>query len=484
MAAAAFGGRWRANAAPTSEGNAMDRVETGEMAATRDRAFCELLGRELMCALGCTEPIAVAYAAALARAVLGCEPTSIEVGCSGNIIKNVKSVTVPNSGGMRGVEAAAVLGAVGGNPTGALEVLADITPDGLARTHELLDAAGYCAVSLIEGVPNLYIEVRATSAGHTAEVAISEHHTNVVRCTLDGAACDRACPAASAGAKAGQGCSGSCAHAGAPSVKPEQGSAVERVEGLSLEAIVDFAESGDIGAARDILQRQIELNDAISHEGLVGVWGAEVGRTLMATRGDDVACRARARAAAGSDARMGGCSLPVVIVCGSGNQGITCCLPVLTYAEELGVTGERLLRAQALSDLVAIHVKSYIGALSAFCGVVCAAAGAGAAITWMSDGTREQIGATVVNTLGNVGGIVCDGAKASCAAKISAAVDAAILGHDMAMAGRGFKPGEGLVLDSAEDTIASMGYVGRVGMGPTDVEILNIMIGKTDPVGC
>ena len=157
---------------------------------------------------------------------------------------------------------------------------------------------------------------------------------------------------------------------------------------------------------------------------------------------------------------------------------------MLTYAEELGVTGERLLRAQALSDLVAIHVKSYIGALSAFCGVVCAAAGAGAAITWMRGGTREQIGATVVNTLGNVGGIVCDGAKASCAAKISAAVDAAILGHDMAMAGRGFKPGEGLVLDSAEDTIASMGYVGRVGMGPTDVEILNIMIGKTDPVGC
>lgn len=463
----------------------MDRVETGEMsAAARDRAFCALLERELVCALGCTEPIAVAYASALARAVLGCEPASIEVGCSGNIIKNVKSVAVPNSGGMRGVEAAAVLGAVGGNPAEALEVLAGITSEEVERAHELLESAGFCTVSLIEGVPNLYIEVRAMAAGHVAEVAIAEHHTNVVRCTRDGAAFDRICPAASKAATAGPACSGSCAHATAAPSRPEWESAAERIAGLSLESIVDFAESGGVGGARSILQRQIELNDAISREGLAGTWGAEVGRTLMATRGDDVACRARARAAAGSDARMGGCALPVVIVCGSGNQGITCCLPVLAYAEKLGVAGERLLRAQALSNLVAIHVKSYIGALSAFCGVVCAAAGAGAAITWMSGGTREQIGATIVNTLGNVGGIVCDGAKASCAAKISAAVDAAILGHDMAMAGRGFKPGEGLVLDSAEDTIASMGYVGRVGMGPTDIEILNIMIGKTDPVGC
>ena len=181
---------------------------------------------------------------------------------------------------------------------------------------------------------------------------------------------------------------------------------------------------------------------------------------------------------------MSGCALPVVIVCGSGNQGITCALPVITYAEALGADRERLLRAVALADLVAIHTKSYIGALSAFCGVVCAACGAGAAITWMSGGSREQIGATVVNTLGNVGGIVCDGAKASCAAKISAAVDAAILGHDMAMAGRGFRAGEGLVQETVEDTIASMGYVGRVGMKDTDVEILNIMIGKTDVEAC
>ena len=181
---------------------------------------------------------------------------------------------------------------------------------------------------------------------------------------------------------------------------------------------------------------------------------------------------------------MNGCAMPVVIVCGSGNQGITTCLPVVEYASKLGVSHDRLLRALALSDLVAIHVKRHIGALSAFCGVVCAACGAGAAITWMSGGTPEQVGATIVNALGNVGGIVCDGAKASCAAKISAAVDAAILGSSMAMAGRGFQAGEGLVQETVEETIASMGYVGRVGMASTDVEILNIMLGKTDVGGC
>ena len=445
----------------------------------RDRRLCDLLNRELICALGCTEPIAVAYAAALARDVLGTEPEALTVRCSGNIIKNVKSVTVPNSGGMRGVEAAAVLGAVGGNAAVALEVLEGVDDAARARATELLSRPDYCDVTLAEGVPNLYIEVIAQAAGHTADVAIAKHHTNVVRCTLDGAPYAAGCPRAHL---AGIVCDGKCP-------ADHTGSAKEALPACdapstSLDAIFDFVEHGDITDARAALQRQIELNAAISQEGLDNPWGAEVGRTLLATRGDDVSTRARARAAAGSDARMSGCALPVAIVCGSGNQGITACLPVLTYAEELGVTGDRLLRALALSDLVAIHVKSYVGALSAFCGVVCAACGAGAAIAWMGGGTREQVGATIVNTLGNVGGIVCDGAKASCAAKISAAVDAAILARDMAMAGRGFKAGEGLVQDTVEETIASMGYVGRVGMKPTDVEILNIMIGKTDIEAC
>lgn len=449
-------------------------------AQQRDGALCELLNGELICALGCTEPIAVAYAAALARLVLGCEPESLKVGCSGNIIKNVKSVTVPNSDGMRGVEAAAVLGAVGGNPAAALEVLETVTDADRARARELLSSQGYCGVELVEGVPNLYIEVRAEALGHVSEVAISEHHTNVVRCTRDGVPATQLCPAARGGDVV-DACSGTCALMAAVSQPDAEPAPVSRpLGGLSLDAILDFVESGDISLAREALERQLDLNRDISDEGLRNAWGAEVGRTLLATRGDDVACRARARAAAGSDARMSGCALPVAIVCGSGNQGITCAMPVLTYAEELGIDRDRTVRALALADLVAIHTKSYIGALSAFCGVVCAACGAGAAIAWMRGGTREQIGATVVNTLGNVGGIVCDGAKASCAAKISAAVDAAILGCDMALANRGFRAGEGVVQDTVEETIAAMGYVGRVGMKDTDVEILNIMIGKTE----
>lgn len=447
----------------------------------RDAALGDLLNGELICALGCTEPIALAYAAALARLVLGCEPEKLTVGCSGNIIKNVKSVTVPNSGGMRGVEAAAVLGAVGGDASAALETLEGVTNADIVRTRELLAREGYTDISLIEGVPNLYIEVRAEALGHAAEVAISEHHTNVVRCTRDGVPAIQLCPAARAERDVEDACSGTCALMSAVSVQEaaEDVSQAAPVPGLSLDVILDYAESGDISRARASLERQLALNAAISAEGLENAWGAEVGRTLLATRGDDLACRARARAAAGSDARMSGCALPVAIVCGSGNQGITCALPVLTYAEELGIEGERLTRALALADLVAIHTKSYIGALSAFCGVVCAACGAGAAICWMRGGTREQIGATVVNTLGNVGGIVCDGAKASCAAKISAAVDAAILGCDMVLADRGFRAGEGIVQDTVEETIASMGYVGRVGMKDTDVEILKIMTGET-----
>nr|WP_229056440.1 L-serine ammonia-lyase, iron-sulfur-dependent, subunit alpha [Collinsella sp. D33t1_170424_A12] len=445
--------------------------------------MCELLDGELICALGCTEPIAVAYAAALARLVLGCEPEAMRVGCSGNIIKNVKSVTVPNSGGMRGVEAAAVLGAVGGNAAAALEVLEGVDDAHRARTVELLGSDGYCEVSLVEGVPNLYIDVRAEALGHVAEVAISEHHTNVVRCTRDGVPANQLCPAARGG-EVEDACSGTCALLNAAGPAAAEPSHARPVEGMSLDMIMDFVESGDIEGARAALERQLELNRAISDEGLRNSWGAEVGRTLLATRGDDVACRARARAAAGSDARMSGCALPVAIVCGSGNQGITCALPVLTYGEQLGVPHDRLVRAVALADLVAIHTKSYIGALSAFCGVVCAACGAGAAICWMRGGTREQIGATIVNTLGNVGGIVCDGAKASCAAKISAAVDAAILGCDMALEGRGFRAGEGVVQDTVEETIAAMGYVGRVGMKDTDVEILKIMTGETEVAAC
>ena len=292
----------------------------------RDLALGELLNSELICALGCTEPIALAYAAALARLVLGCEPEQLAVGCSGNIIKNVKSVTVPNSGGMRGVEAAAVLGAVGGNAAAALETLEGVTDADIAHTRELLGREGYVSVSLVEGVPNLYIEVRAEALSHVAEVAISEHHTNVVRCTRDGVPANQLCPAARAGADVEDACSGTCALMSAVTAQEaarEEGADAAQaapVLGLSLDMILDYIEDGDVSHARASLERQSELNAAISAEGLENAWGAEVGRTLLATRGDDIACRARARAAAGSDARMSGCALPVAIVCGSGNQ--------------------------------------------------------------------------------------------------------------------------------------------------------------------
>ena len=425
-------------------------------------SFRAILEQELVCALGCTEPIAVAFASALAARTLGCEPAHLRVGCSGNIIKNVKSVTVPNSGGMKGVEAAAVLGAVGGDAESSLEVLENVTDKDIARAHELLSLPGYCDVALVEDVPNLYIDVLVETPGsESARVVLEDHHTNVVLVQKNG----------------------ETLQSGSTYDKDETGAEIDR-SCLSVARIVEFAENGELGSAVPLLERQLELNDAISREGLARPWGAEVGRTLMESRPDDVALRARARAAAGSDARMSGCSMPVVINSGSGNQGITASMPVLEYAQTWGVGHDRLLRALAISDLTAVHLKSYIGSLSAFCGVVCAAAGAGAAICWMAGGTLEQIGGAIVNTLGKVGGIVCDGAKASCAAKISAAVDAATLGYEMAMAGRGFRAGEGLVQDTVEETIASMGYVGRVGMKDTDVEILNIMIGKTDVAGC
>ncbi len=422
-------------------------------------AHVAILHEELVSALGCTEPIAVAYASALARKTLGTEPESLAVQCSGNIIKNVKSVTVPNSGGMRGIQAAATLGAVGGDPTVALEVLQAVGEDDIARTHALLADPAYCDVELAEDVPNLYVRVVARAAGHEAAVTLAERHTNVVEHTLDGS-------------PVGTSATGACDDA-------SQAGQTDRGL-LSLESIWAFAHEMDVADVDDVVSNQIERNQAISNEGLTGKWGANIGVNLLKSRPNDISCKARAAAAAGSDARMSGCPLPVVIVCGSGNQGITCSQPVLEYAHEMWLGHEETVRAVALSDLTAIHVKHFIGELSAFCGAVSAACGAGAAICYLRGGSLAQYEATIVNTLANVGGIVCDGAKPSCAAKICAAVDAAILGCDMALANDNFLPGEGLVGENAEETIRSMGYVGRVGMHPTDVEILNIMIGKTD----
>ena len=396
-----------------------------------------ILEEELVCALGCTEPIAVALAAALARGALRTRPEHLTVACSGNIIKNVKGVTVPNSGGMRGIEAAATLGAIGGDPSRDLEVLQSVRPEDIERTKSLV-SAGFCDVELAEDVPNLYVRVTATGAGHVAVACIEERHTNVCELTLDGE------PTAVAG-RAATGEKDADVPGGADR------------SALTLQSIWDFAHEVRLEDVDELISRQIETNQAISREGLTNRWGANIGRTLLRSRPNDISCKARAAAAAGSDARMSGCAMPVVINCGSGNQGITCSQPVLEY-----------------------HVKYFIGELSAFCGAVSASCGAGAGICMLRGGSFAQFEATIVNTLANVGGIVCDGAKPSCAAKICAAVDAAILGCDMALSDDNFLAGDGLVGQNAEETIRSMGYVGRVGMHPTDVEILNIMIGKTD----
>ena len=422
--------------------------------------YVNILKHELIPALGCTEPIAIAYASAKARQVLGEMPDRIEMNLSGNIIKNVKGVTVPNSGGLKGMEVAAVLGAVGGNADVALEVLESVKPEDIELTKKLV-AEGICSCELAEGVANLYVEAKAIKGEHYAKVTIVDHHTNITKIEKDGEMLvDR------------------------KSEDENADAGIDRSK-LTLKDIIDFANEVKIDDVREVLSRQLTMNRAISQEGLDNPWGAQVGKTLLSSRGNDVVTRACARAAAGSDARMSGCSLPVVINSGSGNQGITVSMPVLTYAEEWNISEDKLYRALCVSNLVSVHIKYYIGSLSAFCGAVSAGCGSGAAIAYMYGASYDQIGQTIINTLGNVGGIVCDGAKSSCGAKIASAVNAAILGFQMAIEGKGFRDGEGIVLSDVEETIRSMGHVGRVGMAGTDIDILNIMIGKTDVnAGC
>lgn len=417
--------------------------------------FVSILKNELIPALGCTEPIAIAYASAKARQVLGRMPERLELWCSGNIIKNVKGVVVPNSGGLHGIDVAGILGVVGGNADKELEVLEGITPEDIARTKELLKRE-FCSCRLIENVENLFIVAKVFAGDDSAEVEIASRHTNITRLVKNGRELDVEQHVQFA---------------------EHQGKKLDKSL-LNVRDILEFADCVNIGDVREVLENQIQMNTAISQEGLRGCYGAEVGKTLLKYYGNDVKVRARAAAAAGSDARMGGCSMPVVINSGSGNQGMTVSLPVIEYARELGVSQEKLYRALVVSNLISIHQKKYIGSLSAYCGAVSAACGSGAAITYLHGGGLEDVSKTITNTIGNVGGIVCDGAKSSCAAKIASAVDAAIMAHYMTENAMTFGAGEGLVKDSVEGTIESIGRVGREGMKATDVEILNIMIEK------
>lgn len=411
--------------------------------------YVDILNMELIAALGCTEPIAIAYASAKAREVLGEFPERAIVHCSGNIVKNVKSVTVPNSGGMVGIEIAVILGIVGGDANAKLEVLSGITQEHREKAKELLDAH-FCQCKLQTGVDNLYVDVLVESANHSAQVIVMNRHTLITKVVKDGEVLYE--------------------H------EPITGKAAEQGTPLTMAGILEFANSVKMEDIEEVIGRQIALNTAISEEGLTGKYGAKIGYLMRQSYGDDVRVRATAAASAGSDARMNGCALPVVINSGSGNQGMTVSLPVLEYAKELNSTKEETYRALVISNLVSIHIKKNIGDLSAFCGAVSAACGAGAGITYLHHGTQEQICNTVINTLANVGGIICDGAKASCAAKIASSVNAAILAHTMSMAGVVFHNDEGIVLDDVENTIKSVGYIGRKGMADTDVEILKIML--------
>lgn len=422
------------------------------MTPTIYHSYLEILKQELVPAMGCTEPIAIAYAAAKAADVLGIEPEQIDVYCSGNIIKNVSGVIVPNSGGLRGVEIAAILGAVGGDASSLLKVLEKITEEHRKKAIELLRKK-ICSCHLAKDVSNLYIDIEMKAQGHFAEVRIQDHHTNITRIVKDGEI---------------------LIHHTNDTVEKDKNESDK--SNLNIKDIIDFADHVDINDVKEILDRQIEMNSAIAQEGLNHPYGADIGKTILSEFGDSVKTRAAALAAAGSDARMGGCAMPVVINSGSGNQGMTVSLPVIEYARELKVSRERLYRALVLSNLVAVHQKQYIGDLSAFCGAVCAASGSGAGITYLYGGNFEAISKTIVNTIANVGGIVCDGAKSSCAAKIASAVNAAIIANCMSVRQKAFQPGEGLVKENVEKTIKSFGRVGKVGMKSTDIEIIDIMM--------
>lgn len=414
-----------------------------------------ILKSELVVALGCTEPIAIAYAAAKARQLLGDMPSACTIHCSGNIVKNVMGVTVPNSGGLRGIEVAATLGIVGGDPDLDLAVLEGITDKHQTRTRQLLEEK-FCTCKLIENVANLYIIVEVSKGDQTALVEIQNTHKNITRIQKNGE--------------------------DIPGYLINQQETNEKTGDrtlLTVSNIVEFANCVDLSQAESFLCEQIKYNMDICREGLESTYGAEIGRILL--QGNDtptVGLRARAYAAAGSDARMNGCPMPVVINSGSGNQGITVSVPVIIYAQENNISQEKLLRALVVSNLIAVHQKHYIGSLSAYCGVVSAACGAACGICYMLDYPEKVLHDTITNTIATVGGMVCDGAKSSCAAKISTALQTALLGLKMGVNNRTFQPGEGIVKKNVEDTISSIGRMGRVGMKSTDQEILQIMLGN------
>lgn len=413
--------------------------------------FVEILKEELTPAFGCTEPIAIAYCAAKARETLGYLPEKIVIEASGNIIKNVKSVIVPNTGRLKGIPAAAAAGIVAGEVSKILEVIAQVSDAQRQQIREYLERACFVVKSL-ESEDKLDVRITVSAGGQEAVVRIARSHTNIVRVEKNGEVIlDRE----------GEDCEVS-------------GHKANR-NGLSVENIVTFAQEAEISDVQEILDRQISYNYAIAEEGITHDWGANVGSVLLRTCGTDVKTRAKAMAAAGSDARMSGCELPVVINSGSGNQGIAVSVPVIVYAKELHSSAEELYRALLVSNLIAIHLKNGIGPLSAFCGAVSAGCAAGCGIAWLQGGRLEDVSHTLVNSIAIVSGIVCDGAKPSCAGKIASSVDAGILGYSMFQEGQQFYAEDGIVSQGVENTIGNIYRLGAKGMCETDEEIIRIM---------
>lgn len=419
-------------------------------------AHLQVLKAELLPALGCTEPGAVAFTAAKAVSLLGKKPEKMEVRSSGNIVKNVKGVIVPNSGGLRGIAPAAILGALMAKPELELEILNAVTDTEIEETKKYLET-DYCKSTLKEGEGNLYVEVSVWAGGESARAAIKNTHTNIELLEKNGKTL------------------------GESNVSDNKDNIAEFKKLMTVDSILEFAKEAVIEDVKSTLDTAIKYNMAIAEEGLKGVYGAEVGKTLIETYGDeDVLVRLKAKAAAGSDARMAGSVLPVVINSGSGNQGITVTVSITEYARGTEASEEALYRALLIGNLISIHIKSYIGPLSAFCGAVSTASGAAAGITYLAGGDDEQIKMAITNVICDAGGMVCDGAKSSCASKIATSLDAAVIASKMAMQKRVYQPGEGLVLDDVEETIKNIGYMGRVGMEKTDVEILQMMLGNVD----
>ena len=414
-------------------------------------AYVRLLKQELVPAMGCTEPIAVAYAAAVAARELGCLPEKVDICVSGNIIKNVKSVIVPNTGGLHGLEAAAAAGVIAGDPGKELLVISQVSPQQQKQIAAFLTQAAFTVRESDSGAI-FDICITLEGGGHAAMCRIAEDHTNIISICRDGE------PVYT------------------PSRKETTGQTPDEKQLLTVEGIVEFADRVQVADVKEIFDRQIACNMAIAEEGLKGNYGARIGQVLLNTWENDVMTRAKAYAAAASDARMGGCEKPVVINSGSGNQGITASVPVVIYARELGASQEQLYRALAVSNLVTIHLKTGIGPLSAYCGAISAGCGAAAGITYLYGGKFREVAHTVVNALAINSGVICDGAKASCAAKIASAVEAGILGMQMFRQGSQFYGGDGIVSKGVENTIRNVSRLATEGMRKTDAEIIKIML--------